>query len=485
MRANYQVNTTPQFRVLSQDQIEDIYLAALEVLERAGTRVFHPEALELLRNAGAVIQDGNRAYIPSWVVKASLAASPERITLTGRTGKYKVLLEKNKFYYGTGSDCVFIIDPYTNERRQFTYKDIYDTARISDALPNIDFHMSLGLTSDVPVPTYDRHQFLAMLEGCTKPFVLTAVNGEALADLHAMACAAIGGEAEFAKHPLFVVYIEPISPLNNSKEALEKLLFSAEKGIPAIWTPCPIAGATAPATMAGLLVQGLAECLVGVVIAQLKKKGTPIVIGGVQSVLDMSTTILSYGAPELSLLSAAFTDIAKWLRLPMFSTAGCSDAKAVDAQAAIEATLSIVMTALSGANLIHDVGYLEAGMTGSLDQLVMSDEVISMVKRIMRGIVVDKEMLAVEVIERVGPGGNYLADSHTVAHFRNEFWFPKLLDRRRYEEWQADGSESLADRVRAKVLSLLETHQPEPIPPEAHAQLKAIVSQADERHRGR
>jgi trimethylamine--corrinoid protein Co-methyltransferase len=482
MRANYQVNTTPQFLVLSEDQIEDIYLAALEVLERVGTRVFHDEALELLRNAGAVIEDGNRAYIPSWLVKAGLAATPERITLTGRTGKYKVMLEKDKIYFGTGSDTVFIIDPYTDQRRQWTYQDIYHAAKIADALPNIDFHMSHGLTSGVPVGTYDRHQFLAMLEGCTKPLVLTAVDGEGLADLYAMACAAVGGEEAFARDPLFVIYIEPSSPLNNSREALQKLLFSAEKGIPAIYTPCPIAGATGPATMAGLLVQDLAECLVGIVIAQLKKKGTPIIIGGVQSIMDMSTTILSYGAPELSLLSAASTDIAKWLRLPMFSTAGCGDAKTLDQQAAIEATLSIAMAALSGANLIHDVGYLESGMVGSDDMLVMSDEIIGMVKRIMRGITVDEDTLALDVIARVGPGGHYLADKHTFTHFKSEFWFPKLIDRRRFEEWQADGGKTLARRVRARVIDLIENYQPEPIPPEAHAKLKAIVAEADKRH---
>jgi trimethylamine--corrinoid protein Co-methyltransferase len=261
------------------------------------------------------------------------------------------------------------------------------------------------------------------------------------------------------------------------------VLYSAEKGIPAIYTPCVICGATAPATLAGALAQGLAECLVGAVIAQLKKKGTPIIIGGVASILDMASTILCYGAPELHLLSAAYADIAKWLRIPIFSTAGCSDAKVLDQQAAIESAISITVAALSGANLIHDVGYLESGLIGSYDMMVMSDEAISMVKRIMRGILVDEEHLAVDVINRVGPGGHYLADEHTYECFRNEFWFPKLMDRLRWDEWQQAGSRTMAQRVREKVIDLLENYEPEPLPDDVLKEVKEIIAQADERHK--
>jgi trimethylamine--corrinoid protein Co-methyltransferase len=483
MRVNYQVNATPLFRVLSEDQIEEIYLATLEVLARTGTRVYEEEALALLREGGAVISDTNLVRIPSFMVRAALDATPERITLTGRDGKKKVFLEKDHIYFGTGSDCPFVADPYTDERRRFTYQDVYNAAKITDALPNVDFHMSLGLTSDVPIGTYDRHQFLAMASGTTKPLVITAVDREGLADQYQMACAILGGEDEWRKNPLFVVYIEPSSPLSNSEDAVQKVLYSAEKGIPAIYTPCPIGGATAPATLAGVLVQGLAECLVGVVIAQLKKKGTPVIVGGVASIMDMASTILCYGAPELHLLSAAYADIAKWLRIPIFSTAGCSDAKVLDQQAAIESAISITMAALSGANLIHDVGYLESGLIGCYDMMVLSDEVISMVKRIMRGILVDEEHLAVDVINRVGPGGHYLADEHTYTHFRSEFWFPQLIDRLRWDDWQQAGSKTMAQRVREKVIDLLKNYEPDPLPDDVLKEMKEIIAQADERHK--
>jgi trimethylamine--corrinoid protein Co-methyltransferase len=483
MRTNYQVNATAQFRVLSGDQIEEIYHSSLDVLERVGTRVYGEEGLALLRDAGCLVSEGGLVRIPSWLVKAALNTTPERIVLAGRDRSRRIYLEKDKIYFGTGSDCPSLIDPYTDEVRKYTYQDVYNAARISDALPHIDFHMSLGLTSGVLPQTYDRHQFLAMLQGTSKPLVITTVDKEGLADQYLMACEVLGGPEEFARLALFVVYIEPSSPLNNSVEAVEKILYAAEMGIPAIFTPCIMCGGTGPVTLAGTMVQGLAEYLVGVVLAQLKKKGAAVIMGGVNSTMDMATSILSYGAPELALISAAMTDVAKWLRVPMFSTAGCSDAKVLDEQAAIEAAMSITIAALSGANLIHDVGYLESGLLGSFDMLVLSDEIIGMAKHILRGVTVRPDTLAVDVIERVGPGGHYLTQDHTRRHFRTEMWFPTLIDRQMRRGWEAGGRKTMADRVRERVVDILERHEPMQIPSEVEARLKEILAETDGRHK--
>ena len=482
MRVNYQANATPRFRVLAEDQIEQIVFAAEDILQETGTLVYEEHALGLLREAGCVIESGNLVHIPAQLVENSIKSSPSRIVLAGRDREKRMALEKDQIYFGTGSDCPFLLDPITGERRRYTFKDIFNAAKIADALPHIDFHMSVGLTSDVPIGTYDRHQFLAMLRGTTKPFVITSVDREGLKDQFEMACVAVGGIDEWRKLPVFAIYIEPSSPLSNSREAVEKILYSAENEIPAIYTPCPIAGATAPATMAGVLAQGLAECLTGVVLAQLKRKGAAVIIGGVISIFDMSTTILSYGAPELSLLSAAQTDLAHYLHLPVFSTAGCSDAKALDQQAAIEAALSIAVSGLSGANLIHDVGYLESGLDGSYDMLVMSNEVIGMVKRILRGVVVDADHLALDVIDRVGPGGHYLSDDHTLKYFRTEFWMPDLLDRTNFETWKENGGKTLGERVHERVMDLIENYKPKPMSPEVEQKIKHIIASADERH---
>lgn len=490
MRANYQVNATPQFRVLSDDQIQEIVHAALEVMRRVGTRVYGAEGVGLLRDAGCWVSEENTSEasvdalvrFPSSLVHEALSTTAKRIVVAGRDRTKRVILEKNKIYFGTGSDCPSLVDPYTDEVRKYTYDDVRNAARISDALEHINFHMSLGLTSGVPTPTSDRYQFLAMLEGTAKPLVITTLDLEGLQDQYRMACEVVGGAQEFENAPLFVVYIEPSSPLSSSVEATEKILYSAEHGIPAIFTPCIICGATGPATLAGGMVQCLAECLTGVVLAQLKRKGAGVIIGGVESTMDMTTSIVSYGAPEMVLLSAAMTDITKWLGLPMFSTAGCSDAKSLDQQAAIEAAMSVMVAALSGANLIHDVGFLESGLLGSYDMLVMSNEVIGMAKRILRGVTVTPETLAVDVVERVGPGGHYLAQEHTRTHFKSEFWFPQLMDRQMRGGWVASGEQTMAERVRVKVRDILEQHETMPIAPQVMAKLKQIIAEADERH---
>ena len=485
MRANYQINATPQFRVLSDDQITEIYHAALDVLERVGTRIYSAEGLALLRDAGCQVSDGSLVRIPPWLVKHALNTVPQRVVVAGRDRRRRVVLEREKFYFGTGSDCPSLVDPHTGEVRKYTFQDVYDAARISDALDHIDFHMSLGLTSGVPTQTYDRHQFLAMLQGTSKPFVITAVDKQGLVDQYHMACEVLGGPdgpLAFAQAPLFVVYIEPSSPLSNSVEAVEKLLYAAGAGIPAIYTPCIMCGGTGPVTLAGTVVQALAESLVGVVLAQLKRPGAAVIMGGVNSAMDMATSILSYGAPELSLVSAAATDVAKWLGLPMFSTAGCSDSKTLDQQAAVEATMSVVLAALSGANLIHDVGYLESGLLGSFDMLVMANEVIGMAKHVLGGVAVTPETLAVDVVERVGPGGHYLTQEHTRQHFRTQFWFPELMDRQQRRSWEAGGSKTMADRVREKVIRILEHHEPAPIPAGVQSRLHDIIAQADARH---
>jgi trimethylamine--corrinoid protein Co-methyltransferase len=482
MRANYRANITPQFRVLSDDQIELIFLAALDVLQRVGTRIHGEEGLALLDGAGCVVRDGGLVQIPGWLVKDSLNTVPGRIVVAGRDRGRRIRLEKDRFHFGTGSDCPSLIDPFTDEVRKYTFEDVCNAARISDALPNIDFHMSLGLTSGVQPQTYDRPQFLAMVKGTSKPLVITTVDREGLADQYRMACSVLGGPAEFASAPLFVVYIEPSSPLTHSIEAVEKILYAAEMGIPAIYTPCTMCGGTGPVTLAGTMVQALSEYLVGVVLAQLKRRGAAVIMGGVNSPMDMATSIMSYGAPEMALISAAMTDVSKWLGMPMFSTAGCSDAKVLDQQAAIEAAVSVTIAALSGANLIHDVGYLESGLLGSYDMLVMADEVIGMAKRILQGVSVTPATLAVEVIEEVGPGGHYLTREHTRRNFREESWFPALMDRQMRGTWEATGEKTMADRVRAKVVDILQHHEPLPLPEEIEAALKEIVVEAEARH---
>jgi trimethylamine--corrinoid protein Co-methyltransferase len=480
LRSNYRVNRTTQFRALSDDQVQDIHLAVLEVLERTGIRVHSEEAVAVYKKAGAKVK-GDRVWIPSYLVEEAVRRAPSRVTLCNRDGKRTVILEDHKVYYGTGSDCPSIRDSYTGEVRRFTKKDIEQAARISDFLSNIDFHMSLGLMSDVPTETYFRHQYVAMLRNCRKPIVFTSADKACLADIIDIAAANSGGLDELQKNPTLCLYAEPSSPLNHSKNAIEKFLLAAENRVPTIYTPCPIAGATTPMTLAGALVVSVADSLSGLVAAQFHAPGAPFIMGGVLSTMDMATTIYTYGSPELSLLQAALADISHFYHLPMFGTAGCTDSKVFDEQAAAEAMMSIFAAALSGQNLVHDVGFLENGLIGSFELVVASDEYIGMAKHFVKGIEVNTDTLALEVIDKVGPGGNFVSEDHTDRHFREVEWFPKLMDRQNYSNWEGSGSKPMRQRANERVKEILDTHRVEPLRDEAEKTIEKVFKKYGQR----
>jgi trimethylamine--corrinoid protein Co-methyltransferase len=322
-----------------------------------------------------------------------------------------------------------------------------------------------------------------MLEGTNKPINITAVDLEGVRDQLEMAYIRLGGEAEWKKGPIFTLYIEPVSPLSHSLEVVQKLLFAADHDIPSVYTPCPLAGATSPTTLAGTLVQALTESLFGIVLSQIRKPGAQLIIGGLMSNMDMLTTVYCYGSPEMALLSAAYTDITKWLRVPMYETAGCSDSKIFDQQSAMEATINIATAALVGGNMIHDVGYLEQGLTGSMEQVVASDEIISMVKRVLRGIPVDEATQALGVLDEVGPGGHFLEHDHTYERFKTEIWRPMLMDRQNWAGWQASGSKTHRERVHERVLEILEAETEPLLEEPMYKELLRICELADERHR--
>jgi trimethylamine--corrinoid protein Co-methyltransferase len=476
MRVNLSHQASVQFRVLSDDQCDQIVLAAYEVLERIGARFHLPEAVQILQKAGAVAGEDGWVKIPAGLIQQALKTAPPRFTLFTRAGAPAIRVEPNRAYFGPGPTCPNFIDPDTNERRPFVKRDAALTARVCDALENLDYVMSLGSIMDVPQAKADIHEFDAMVRETTKPIMSWSFSRASLIQIHQMCAAVKGSDEAYAREPFMIFYAEPSSPLKHSAEALEKLIYCAERNIPLVYTPCPIGGATAPATLAGVLVQNLAETLGGVVLSQLVRPGTPIVIGGVVSIFDMRTTILAYGAPEMSLLSAAASEVARRLGLPMFSTAGCTDAKCLDEQSAIESSISVLMAALSGANFVHDVGFSESAMTGSLPLLVLSDEIIGMARHIARGIRVDEQALAVEAIAQAVDSSNFLALDHTADNFRREFWFPRLMDRARYGEWVEGGRQTMGDRARARMRELIAARRAPALEANVTAQLDAIVN---------
>jgi trimethylamine--corrinoid protein Co-methyltransferase len=288
-----------------------------------------------------------------------------------------------------------------------------------------------------------------------------------------MSASIAGSKEKLAESPFIVNYSEPVSPLTHLQDAVDILLLCAEASIPSVYTPMPIGGATAPATFAAILAQNCAEVLSGLTISQLKKKGAPFIFGGVPTIMDMSTSILSYGAPEMSLLSVGLTEMSHFYRLPMFGTAGCTDSKMVDQQAAIESTLSCLLSALSGANLVHDIGLMDNGTVLSLELMVMNNEIIGMIKQIMEGIEVSEESLALELIDKVGPQGHFLSEDHTLKHFK-KFWRPKFFDRGPHEEWVEKGKPSMGDRLNEEVKRIIQNHVVAPLPDRLIQQLQRM-----------
>ena len=288
------ISQRPQFRLLSDAQLEAIHNAALEILRRTGVSVHEPQALELLKKAGADVKD-DRVRIQPHLVEWAIRTAPSRVVLCdSRNGNPRLFLEDKNAYYGTGSDTIAVIDYETGERRAPLLKDVSQAAQLCDALPNIDFVMSMGIASDVPEEISDLHHFLAMVSNTRKPMLVTAWNQENMEDIVAMAEVVAGGEEELRRNPFIVMYSEPVSPLQLALEPTQKVVYMASKGLPVICGTGRVGGATSPITIAGAVAQGAAESLAAILIAQLVREGTPVIFGGERLHLDMSTTMASY-----------------------------------------------------------------------------------------------------------------------------------------------------------------------------------------------
>ncbi len=318
----------------------------------------------------------------------------------------------------------------------------------------------------------------AMMESSSKPIFFTAAGKEDLIRIHEMASVVAGGKEVFREKPFLIHYSEPTAPLTHSFGAISKLLYCAENHIPICYTAGDILGGTTPVTLAGGIAQANAENLSGIVIHQLKSKGAPIISGFGLVPMDMRTTTFSYGAPDFRLTNSAFADLYHHYQLPMWSTVG-SDTFCLDEQAGMEHAFGTLLAALDGANLIHDIGYLGQGLLGDPAAIVMCDEIISYVRRIINGFDINQNTLALDLIDKVGPGGNYLAETHTAKNFRGELWRPKFLNRDTHNGWEIKGRLTYRERITRKAKEILSTHKPEPLPDLVKIQLDNIAGGAD------
>jgi trimethylamine--corrinoid protein Co-methyltransferase len=461
--------------MLSDEQCETIHFASLEILRRTGVRVYHDGALSLLRESGAVISDENLVRFTTGLVEWALSVAPSRIALCRRSSDEVVApLEGCEVNFGPGSDCLNYLDPRTGRRRTFTKGDVIDCIRVVDALPELSFCMSMGIPADLERANPYRWQFAKMVEYTTKPIVFVCDDRADNEAIVAMAAVVAGGLEELRLNPTLLLYSEPSTPLKHSETATDKLLYMAEQSLPIVHSPAPMMGGTAPATMAGGLALGNAEVLSSLVMHQLKCPGAPFVYGSGLHHLDMRTTISVYSAPEFELARVAVAELGRFYRLPTWGYAGHSDSLVMDEQAAADAAFSVLASLLAGSNLVHDVGYLEAGLTTSPEMIVFTAEMIDLMRHFMSGISLSAEDLATDVIHDVGPGGEFLSTDHTMEHFR-DFWEPKLFNRQRAEDLIEAGYERLGDRLREKTVRILDEYETEPLPAETREEIKYIL----------
>ncbi|CAB1081771.1 hypothetical protein D1AOALGA4SA_9416 [Olavius algarvensis Delta 1 endosymbiont] len=465
----------PTISFLSNEDKDKIHRAAFQILSEIGMKILQDEALELLRDAGCSVGQDRMVKISGELVQQCVESAPAHIPIYDREGNQVMDLGGHNSYFGTGSDLIYSLDSRTGKRHACVLEDVERSARVSDALPNIDFIMSFAHPSDFPAHRAYLLSFQSMATNSTKPIVCTAAERDDLREMWQIGRILRGSESELRSKPYFIYYGEPISPLKYPVESVDKLLFCAEKAIPAIFSPAPIAGSTAPMTIAGHVAQGLAESFCGLVIHQLKAKGAPFIMGMGPAVLDMMTSQCSYNAPEYLLAYMAIVEMSHYYDLPNWGYAGTSDSQIPDGQATFEAGLLTYLSAVSGSNLNHDVGYLDFGRTGSLEMIVILDEIIDQVRRLQRGIPVNDEMLAVDVVKAVGADGNFLTQEHTLTHLRSTQWQPKLISRAGYEKWESAGSTSLLERGQDKLQQIIDKHQAVPIPDDRARQIQELV----------
>ncbi|MBC7250216.1 MAG: trimethylamine methyltransferase family protein [Anaerolineae bacterium] len=462
-----------QYRPLSEADVQRIHEASLTVLERTGVKVELAEALELFRSAGAEV-DGNIVRIPRALVEDAVDRAPSRVVLCGREEKHDLVLEDRRVYLGTGGAALTVVDLDTQEARPARLQDVADIARLVDALENIHFYLRPVVAQDVPQALLDVNKYYAALTNTTKHVMASAYSVSSAREVIEMASLIAGSEEALRERPI-ISFITSwmISPLHFATETTQVLAEVVRRRIPVVLGSAPMAGSTSPVTLAGTLVQINAEELAGVVFAQLLSPGAPLLYGAVPSMADMRTGSYVGGGVEFGMLNAAAAQLAQFYELPLYNSAGLTDSKEPDIQAGYEKAFSVLQAALVGANFIHHAaGMLESMRAVAYEQYVIDNEILGMAMRAVRGIEVNDETLAVEVIDRVGPGGHFLAEKHTIRHMRSEYFYPSIADRRSREEWQITGALDARERARQRAKEILSTHRPQPIPPEIDVRIR-------------
>jgi len=435
-----------------------------------------------LDEAGAIVDyKKNIVKIPAYLVKEAVTKTPKSFIWQARNPKKNIRIGGEPTKFGPGSECVNIIDLDTSECRIPTKHDAEQLVRLMDALENIHINYPPASLSDVPEQVSDIYSFTITLKNTSKCMLGGSYERSSAQDNIRLAAALVGGKEELRKKPFIAGYICPVSPLIHDKRMIEVLIEYASYGQPTFMTAMALAGATGPATLAGILVQQNAEILSGLLIANLVNPHAPVIYGTVSCPMDMRTSVSSTGSPEAGLLSVAATQIARYYGIPSDVSAQ-SNAKVPDAQASYEKTMSLIMAVMAGADLVDlFAGSMESYRTTSFEQMVIDNELAGMALRCAQGIEVTAETMAKDVIDRVGPGGHYLADKHTLDWFKKEHYHPMISDRKTRADWEKSGRKDIREEARNRAKEILASHEPDPVDPTVWREIEKIIKDIEKR----
>jgi trimethylamine--corrinoid protein Co-methyltransferase len=466
--------------VLSESELERVYQASLSLLENPGIYSESDLFLDIFEKGGARVNREQRSiHIDQEMVEAAIQSAPSSFILYGRNDPdMDLLIEGGGVYYGMGGTSEPMFWDYDLWRpRQPTKKDMVDSTRLGHALANIDFVQTICMSGDYPTGEIFFHDFDAIFRNTSKPSVINILDRQFTQHLLELTAAASGGDELLRQKPSVLGIVTPITPLK-IVAMNEGIVDAVLAGVPILYSPGPLMGATSPATVAGAVVLTNAEVLFGVVLTQLIKPGAPVVLKPDTDVFDMKTTQVTYGSPEQNLGKIAVTQLAHRYNLPIYGLGGGVEAKAPDADAASESMMSMLLNGLAGMNLNQSLGTLSFGQYGSQEMVVICDEQVHMIKRILEGINFSEDTLALEVIRAVGYGGNFLSQDHTVSHFRKELFFPNLFRRQTLDEWVNAGGKQAHQVAHERVKQILEHAGPVELAPGVDAEMERALQKA-------
>jgi len=472
-------------QLLSPDDVKEVHNNSLTVLEKVGVNVKNNEALRLLKNAGCEVDPEKKIVrIQQHLVKDCLSKTPSVIGLYGRDGKHEQMVGMNNTVFNPGSSAVYFNDHITGEIRQPLSQDLVDLVRLVDALKFIQAQSTAMVPSEVPEAIGDIYRLYLVLKNSTKSMITGAFTKEGLIDMKRMLEIVAGGEEKLAKRPMAIFDVCPSSPLMWSDTTCQNLIDCAKFSIPAEIIPAPQMGATSPVTLAGTLVQFNAEFLSGMVISQITKPGAPVIYGGSPTTFDMRYLSSRLGSIENIMVACAAAQVAKHYKLPSHAYLGLSDSKRLDAQSGLETSFGVLLGTLAGVNVVSGPGMLIFENCQSLEKLVIDNEICGMALRLVEGITASRDTFALEVISRVGPGGHYLAQKHTLEWLEKEHLMPSdVINRLTLEAETKQGSKDIVSKARETVDRILEEHVPEPLPIDVENDLRDALKDIMNRYK--